>query len=107
MKTLVTGCSGLIGNALIEHLFQRGHSIQCLKRNKNATQHDFWATQTLPPNTENIFDTVIHLAGENVAEGRWTVARKERILSSRIEGTRQLIDYISMLATKPKVFLFA
>ncbi|MFH0784777.1 MAG: TIGR01777 family oxidoreductase [Pseudomonadota bacterium] len=107
MKTLVTGCSGLIGNALIEYLFQRGHSIQCLKRNKGSEQNHFWATQLLPTNTENVFDTVIHLAGENVAEGRWTVARKERILKSRVEGTRQLIDYISMLAIKPKVFLCA
>lgn len=107
MKTLVTGCSGLIGNALIEYLFQKGHSIQCLKRNKESEQSHFWATQLLPANTDNVFDTVIHLAGENVAEGRWTAARKERILSSRVEGTRQLIDYISMLAIKPKVFLCA
>ena len=107
MKTLMTGCSGLVGNALIEYLFQRGHSIQCLKRNKERNQNSFWATQSLPTNTENVFDAVIHLAGENVAEGRWTAARKERILSSRVEGTRQLIDYIATLPQKPKVFLCA
>jgi hypothetical protein len=107
MKTLVTGCSGLIGNALIQHLFQQGHSIQCLKRNKGSERNHFWATEELPTNTENVFDAVVHLAGENVAEGRWTVARKERILTSRVEGTRQLIDYLSMLPTKPKVFLCA
>jgi uncharacterized protein len=107
MKTLVTGCSGLVGNALIEYLFQKGHSIQCLKRNKDSARNDFWDTQALPTNTENIFDTVVHLAGENVAEGRWTSSRKEKILSSRVEGTRQLIDYIAQLKTKPKVFLCA
>jgi len=107
MKTLVTGCSGLIGNALIEYLFQHGHSIQCLKRHKDSLPNHFWATEELPKNTENIFDTIIHLAGENVAEGRWTAARKERILVSRVEGTRQLIDYIAMLEKKPKVFLCA
>ncbi len=107
MKTLVTGCSGLIGNALIEHLFQQGHSIQCLKRNKGSEENHFWATEELPRNTENVFDAIVHLAGENVAEGRWTVARKERILTSRVEGTRQLIDYISLSAKKPKVFLCA
>lgn len=107
MKTLMTGCSGLIGNALIEYLFQKGHSIQCLKRNTGSEGNQFWATQALPTNTESVFDTVIHLAGENVAEGRWTTARKERIQNSRVEGTRQLIDYISMLETKPKVFLCA
>lgn len=103
----MTGCSGLVGNALIEHLFQKGHSIQCLKRNKESNQNTFWATQSLPANTENVFDAVVHLAGENVAEGRWTAARKERILSSRVEGTRQLIDYIAILPQKPKVFLCA
>ncbi len=107
MKTLVTGCSGLIGNALIEYLFQKGHSIQCLKRNKGSEQNHFWATEELPTNTDNVFDAVVHLAGENVAEGRWTAVRKERILNSRIEGTRQLIDYIAMLANKPKIFLCA
>ncbi len=107
MKTLVTGCSGLIGNALVEHLFKHGHSIQCLQRNKGSDANHFWATESLPTNTENVFDTVIHLAGENVAAGRWTSARKERILASRVEGSRQLIDYISMLPEKPKVFLCA
>jgi len=107
MKTLMTGCSGLIGNALIEHLFKMGHSIQCLKRNKEGEQNNFWATHALPASTDHVFDTVIHLAGENVAEGRWTTARKEKILKSRIEGTRQLIDYISMLTNKPKTFLCA
>ena len=107
MKTLMTGCSGLIGNALIEYLFQNGHSIQCLKRNKDGEKNLFWATHALPKNTASEFDNVIHLAGENVADGRWTAARKEKILTSRVEGTRQLIDYISLLANKPKTFLCA
>jgi uncharacterized protein len=107
MKTLMTGCSGLIGNALIEYLFQNGHSIQCLKRNKDGEKNLFWATHALPKNTSGVFDNVIHLAGENVADGRWTAARKEKILASRVEGTRQLIDYISLLANKPKTFLCA
>jgi uncharacterized protein len=107
MKTLMTGCSGLIGNALIEYLFQNGHSIQCLKRNKDGEKNLFWATHALPKNTASEFDNVIHLAGENVADGRWTATRKEKILTSRVEGTRQLIDYISLLANKPKTFLCA
>lgn len=105
MKTLMTGCSGLVGNALVEFLFARGHSIQCLKRNQDSEHHHFWATQALPTTTDNVFDAVIHLAGDNVAEGRWTADKKRRILTSRVEGTRQLIDYISTLARKPKVFL--
>ncbi len=103
----MTGCSGLVGNALVEFLFARGHSIQCLKRNQESGHHHFWATQALPTTTDHIFDAVIHLAGENVAEGRWTDDRKRRILTSRVEGTRQLVDYISTLSRKPQVFLAA
>lgn len=107
MKTLITGCTGLVGSALVEYLFKKGHSIQCLKRGSDATANHFWATHTLPASTDRVFDAVIHLAGENVAAGRWTSKRKHRILSSRVDGTRELVDYISMLTKKPKVFLCA
>ena len=107
MKTLITGCSGLVGNALIEHLFAKGHSIQCLKRNPASLSEHFWATQSLPSGPNDSFDAVIHLAGENVAEGRWSTKKKQRILQSRVEGTKELVDYISLLPSKPKVFLCA
>ena len=106
MKTLITGCSGLVGNALIEYLFAHGHSIQCLKRSKEPRPGHFWAIETLP-NRENNFDAVIHLAGENVAQSRWTSNVKKEILRSRVDGTRELIDFIASLPKKPQVFLCA
>lgn len=107
MKTLITGCSGLVGSALVEFLFTKNHSIQCLKRNMEPAAKHFWATESLPENPENKFDTVIHLAGENVAKGRWTAKRKQQILMSRVTGTKELVDYISTLKEKPKNFLCA
>ena len=107
MKTLITGASGLVGNSLVDYLFKKGHSIQCLKRNIESENSPFWATQSLPANTTPVFDTVIHLAGENVASGRWSAKKKKKILTSRIDGTRELIDYISLLPQKPKMFLCA
>ncbi|MCP4342793.1 MAG: TIGR01777 family protein [Desulfobulbaceae bacterium] len=107
MKTLITGSSGLVGSSLVEFLFKKGHSIQCLKRNLEADSDKFWATQELPENKATEFDTVIHLAGENVAQGRWTEKKKQSILLSRIEGTKELVDYISILTEKPSVFLCA
>jgi uncharacterized protein (TIGR01777 family) len=107
MKTLITGCTGLVGSALVGFLFKNGHSIQCLKRNPKTDPDHFWATEALPTNTDKIFDTVIHLAGENVADGRWSENKKQQILESRVEGTRALVDYISMLKEKPKLFLCA
>ncbi len=107
MKSLITGCTGLVGNALVEFLFKNGHSIQCLKRKEKADPHHFWATEALPTNTDKIFDTVIHLAGENVANGRWGTKKEQQVLESRVQGTKSLVDYFSILEEKPKLFLCA
>lgn len=107
MNTLITGCSGLIGSALIEQLFKAGHSIQCCKRNSSVDSKQIWSTQSLSQNLENGFDHVIHLAGENVANGRWSSSKKQAILSSRINGTKELIDHLSIQENKPKTFLCA
>lgn len=107
MKTLLTGCSGLVGSALIEYLFQKGHCLQCLKHNKNQQTGKFWAIDKMVGKEENVFQTVIHLAGENVGQGRWTRQKKQNILSSRLEGTRQLVDYLAARPQKPLLFLCA
>ncbi len=107
MKTLITGSSGLVGSSLVEFLFKKGHSLQCLKRHPQADSKHYWATDALPNNPADTYQTVIHLAGENVAQGRWTDKKKQQILMSRIDGTRQLIDYIATLNEKPRVFLCA
>jgi hypothetical protein len=107
MKTLLTGSSGLVGSALVEYLFKKGHSIQCLKRNFQVDSDHFWATDKLPENSDSIYQTIIHLAGENVAQGRWTNKKKQQILMSRIEGTKELVNYISKLKEKPNLFLCA
>jgi hypothetical protein len=97
----------LVGSALVEYLFTQGHAIHCLKRNQSAHADTFWATADLAENSDNIFQNVIHLAGENVAQGRWTARKKQQILLSRLEGTKGLVDYISKLHEKPSVFLCA
>lgn len=107
MKTMITGSSGLVGSALIEYLFKNGHSIECLKRNSGSNSDHFWATDMLSKKTDSIFQNIIHLAGENVAHGRWTSKRKRQILLSRVEGTRKLVDYIFTLKNKPHTFLCA
>lgn len=107
MKTMITGCSGLIGSALVEHLFTKGHLIQCLKRHKNLAEQQYWATAELPDSAKDGVDTYIHLAGENVADGRWSAGKKQRILDSRLQGTKALVDYISSRNDKPQLFLCA
>lgn len=105
MRILLTGSSGLAGSTLVEYFFTKGYSIQCLKRNKTPASTNFWATDALHP--DKPFHSVIHLAGENVAEGRWTEQKKQTILMSRLEGTKQLIDYIATLDEKPTTFFCA
>lgn len=107
MKTLITGCSGLVGSALVEYLFTQGHSIQCLKRNDNPEQKHYWATDDLPASEDDPVETVIHLAGENVADGRWSAVKKKQILMSRVRGTRDLVDYFSTQSKKPRLFVCA
>ncbi len=107
MKTLITGSSGLVGSSLVESLFSKGYSIQCLKRTQDASSKHFWDTTNLHTGSNDRFHSVIHLAGENVASGRWTKIRKSLIFNSRVEGTRELVDYISLLPVKPKIFLSA
>ena len=107
MKILLSGSSGLVGSGLTENLFACGHTITCLQRNKDK-EGTLWNTDTLDiTNPDTFFDVVIHLAGENLAEGRWTQAKKERIVNSRIDGTRELVDFLIQHNKAPKVILAA
>jgi uncharacterized protein (TIGR01777 family) len=61
----------------------------------------------VPPEALDGAEAVVHLAGENLAAGRWTPARKERIRASRVDGTRALVDAIGKLAVKPRILATA
>jgi hypothetical protein len=107
MNILITGASGLVGSRLLEHLSSGSHHLFCLQRTGSRTG-DFWRFDTIPPELlEQPFDAVIHLAGENIATGRWTAAKKKRILDSRVEGTGQLAEFCTGLANKPAVMFCA
>ncbi len=58
-----------------------------------------------PPEALTGYDAVIHLAGENIAGGRWTDARKQTIRSSRVEGTRRVADALRLADPRPTVFI--
>ncbi len=106
MNILISGSSGLVGSALVTSLFTKGCTVQALQRNTGEDSHrPYWDTSPLAGRDN--FDAIVNLAGENVAEGRWTAEKKEAILNSRIDSTRALVDYIAGLAQKPEVFLCA
>lgn len=108
MNILITGASGLIGSTLVEHFVNEGHSLFSLQRNKSRDSTSFWNFDRLNAEGSSLkFDAVIHLAGENIADGRWTRRKKALILKSRIDGTRELAEFCSALHHKPEVFISA
>ena len=111
MKILVTGSSGLIGSALVPLLTSQGQSVTRLVRSKPTPGEAgiYWdpSTKTIDTLSLEGFDAVVHLAGENIAAGRWTAKQKARIRDSRVKGTRLLAESLARLARRPAVLLCA
>jgi uncharacterized protein (TIGR01777 family) len=111
MKILISGSHGLVGTALIKSLEQDGgHEIFSLVRHypESSSQIE-WSPDRYSIALARIegFDAVIHLAGESIAEGRWTETKKKRIRESRVKGTRLLGDALANLTARPKVMISA
>lgn len=106
LRVLVSGSSGLVGSALIEHLGP-GHEIARLVRSEPRSRGEFrWdpmAGELDPAALEGV-DAVVHLAGETVA-GRWTDDKKRRIRDSRVRGTRLIAESIAARSDRPQVLV--
>lgn len=109
LAVAITGATGLIGRALGAFLTSGGHRVTRLVRGTPHPGDVRWdpATGRIDAAILEGHDAVVHLAGENLAAGRWTRARKERVRMSRVEGTRLLADTLSRLARPPKVLVAA
>ena len=103
MKIALTGSSGLVGSALVPSLIRAGHDVVRLRR---PAQWDF-EKHTADMAAFAGADAVVHLAGENIASGRWTAARKQRILDSRVLGTKLIAETISGMERPPRVLVSA
>jgi len=93
MNVAITGASGFIGRAVAEHLRCSGHNVRAVS-----------LRGILPPEALAGVNAVVHLAGEPVAQ-RWTAAARERIMRSRVEGTRALVA--AMRGQPPQVLISA
>ncbi len=112
MTTLVTGATGLIGRALVERLERprvSSRSRSSAGALGPAVEPVAWDPLGGPPAAEVVrgVDSVIHLAGAPIADGRWTPERKRAIAESREVGTRNLVRALGDLPEPPRVLVSA
>jgi uncharacterized protein (TIGR01777 family) len=114
-RIAISGASGLIGAALSRHLRERGDEVVHLVRRPpraesgDGRRETEWSPERgleHPEDLESV-DAVVHLAGESIASGRWTAARRRSIRDSRVEGTRALVASLSSLQRPPRAFVCA
>ncbi|MCR8915580.1 TIGR01777 family protein [Marinobacter panjinensis] len=109
-RILITGGTGFIGQVLCQKLIADGHSLTVLSR---QPAHNVQAVcgRVEPLNDLDElrgaegFDAVINLAGEGIADKRWSEARKQELMDSRIALTNQLVDVIRSWKTLPAVLV--
>jgi uncharacterized protein len=106
MKFIVTGSSGLVGTALVNALCSRGDEVTRLTRRPSVSSSDaaMWDAEA---QRLEAMDAVVHLAGENIASSRWTSAKKDQILASRVNSTRSLTGLLTQLKRPPRVLVCA
>lgn len=117
IRIAITGSSGLIGTALRRSLAARGDEVLRLVRHggepSDAHETDvLWDPGDVSAPVTNLdllegLDAVVHLAGENLADGRWTAAKKRRIWRSRSVPTHALSLLLAGLERKPRVLISA
>ncbi len=106
MNFLITGGTGFIGSALCAHLCEQGHNIVVKARRPELLRTNMTSVRNLSEISADInFDVVINLAGEPIADKKWSAIQKAQIVDSRIETTEEIITYFKKTPKKPAVFI--
>ncbi len=116
-RIIITGATGFIGRPLCTHLVEEGYDVVALSRNPVK------GAESLPDNISvvkwdaktaegwaNYADgtyAIINLAGENIGSGRWTQGRKQKILQSRLNAGKAVVQAVERAENKPKVVIQA
>jgi len=114
---IISGATGFIGTVLCRELAARGYAIVVLSRNpeKGATHFGSqvtvvgWDARSAAGWSEYAEGAqgIINLAGENIAAGRWTRARKKKILQSRLAAGTAIVEALGQVSNKPRVVIQA
>ena len=109
MRILITGGSGFVGRPLCRRLHDAGHELLVVSRSPSRAQ------ALLPEGTEvrdsvlafvdSAPEAIINLAGEPIADKRWSAAQKRRLIDSRLTVTRDLVTLCERLDTPPRVMI--
>ena len=103
MNIGITGGTGFIGHAVSRALRESGDTAVLFSRRESPGRRLFSMVQPLDVSD---LDGIVHLAGESIL-GLWTREKRRRILESRVEGTRRLVEGIALAARKPRVLVSA
>ncbi|MGQ7944934.1 TIGR01777 family oxidoreductase [Flavobacterium sp. WC2509] len=112
-NVLITGGTGFIGRYLTEKLVKKGYKVSILTRNSKPNTENvsyyIWdvATQSIEEEAVQNADYIIHLAGENIAEKRWTAKRKVAIRDSRTRSAQLIYDTLKKLDKRIDAFVSA
>jgi hypothetical protein len=111
LTVAVTGATGLVGTRLVHDLVAAGARPRRLVRGTPKSAHDEieWSPESgiVRPEAMQGVDAVVHLAGESIASGRWTAAKKRRIRDSRVVGTTSLARSLAALPQRPTTLVCA
>ena len=106
MNILITGGTGFIGSSLCSRLLEKKHQIVVLTRHPETIKKNIQGITDLEQIEDRAgFDVVINLAGEPIADNRWSEKQKQRIVDSRLNTTKKLIEYFKTTENKPKLFI--
>src|SRR5262245_36149237 len=106
MRVLLTGGTGFIGAPLAKALVAAGHSIVVVSRNPGRVPWRGVGWDRVRDAVAEA-DAIVNMAGEPVAGGRWTSARKAAIRASRVESTRALVEAVRAASSRPKILVNA
>jgi uncharacterized protein (TIGR01777 family) len=114
MQVLITGATGFIGRALTVRLLRDGHQVTAWVRDRERAHARLGGEVTLAGGDARALgealgraDAVVNLAGAPIAPGRWTARRRRRIVESRVDATRRLVEAMATAPSRPRVLVSA